>query len=97
MCKTDAFDYAPDGIRVNCVAAADVSPSPLPLQKPHQQHQAAETTLKSQDEGQAMAPLGRPGTPQDIADLVAFLSSSKASWLTGLVIPVDGGLHLARF
>ena len=78
MCKTDAFDYAPDGIRVNCVAAADV--------------------LLSQQQKQNLDfPLRRPGTPEDVAELVTFLSSEKASWLTGLVIPVDGGRSLSGF
>jgi 3-oxoacyl-[acyl-carrier protein] reductase len=37
-------------------------------------------------------PLGRIGTPQDIADVIAFLASGDARWITGQVIPVNGGL-----
>jgi 3-oxoacyl-[acyl-carrier protein] reductase len=37
-------------------------------------------------------PLGRYGTPQEIADVVAFLASSRASFLTGATISVDGGM-----
>lgn len=97
MCKTDAFDYAPDGIRINCVAAADVLLTPLPLKQPQRQDQASATILEDQNHGHAIFLLGRHGTSQDVGNLVEFLSSPKASWLTGLVIPVDGGQHLARF
>lgn len=41
--------------------------------------------------------LGRTGTPQDIADAVAFLSSQKAAWLTGEVLDLNGGAHLKRY
>jgi NAD(P)-dependent dehydrogenase (short-subunit alcohol dehydrogenase family) len=41
--------------------------------------------------------LGRIGTPQDIADAVAFLCSDKSSWLTGEVIDLNGGAHLKRY
>ena len=39
----------------------------------------------------AMIPLGRPGIPQDVANLVAFLASDKSSYITGEVICIDGG------
>jgi NAD(P)-dependent dehydrogenase (short-subunit alcohol dehydrogenase family) len=39
-------------------------------------------------------PLGRPGTPNEIADLIVFLASDRAGWMTGETIPIDGGRHL---
>jgi len=42
-------------------------------------------------------PAGRYGEPQDIADLVCFLASPRASYITGTVIPVDGGLRRYQF
>jgi 3-oxoacyl-[acyl-carrier protein] reductase len=44
--------------------------------------------------GIEMTPLGRPGTPEDIANAVAFLVSDEASYITGQVLSVDGGLAM---
>jgi NAD(P)-dependent dehydrogenase (short-subunit alcohol dehydrogenase family) len=43
------------------------------------------------------APLGRAGTPEDVAQAVMFLCSPKSSWLTGEVIDLNGGAHLKRY
>jgi NAD(P)-dependent dehydrogenase (short-subunit alcohol dehydrogenase family) len=39
-------------------------------------------------------PLGRTGTPEEIADLIAFLVSPSSAWMTGDTIGIDGGRHL---
>jgi NAD(P)-dependent dehydrogenase (short-subunit alcohol dehydrogenase family) len=38
-------------------------------------------------------PIGRVGTPEDIANMIVFLASDKAGWITGASHPVDGGRH----
>jgi NAD(P)-dependent dehydrogenase (short-subunit alcohol dehydrogenase family) len=40
-------------------------------------------------------PLGRVGTPDDVAATVAFLASDDAAWITGITLPLDGGLLAA--
>ncbi|MEE4021442.1 SDR family NAD(P)-dependent oxidoreductase [Gordonia sp. PKS22-38] len=42
-------------------------------------------------------PLGRAGRPDEIADMVTFLASDKASWITGAAFDVNGGAHLQRY
>ena len=42
-----------------------------------------------------ITPLGRAGRPDDIAETARFLASPAAEWITGVVIPVDGGISLA--
>ncbi len=39
-------------------------------------------------------PLGRPGQAEEVAELILFLASDRAGWMTGETIPIDGGRHL---
>ena len=86
-----AAAYGPQGVRINAInpggtltgrvqegLAAEARMSGL----------AAEEVLARQ---QASIPLRRLGTPEEIAQVALFLASSKASYVTGAIIPMDGG------
>ena len=82
LTKSLAVDWAPLGIAVNAVApgVTDTAMSAGSLGDP--QKRAALL---------AGVPMARPAQPSEIADAVAFLASSQASYITGVVLPVDGG------
>lgn len=74
-----ALELAP-GIRVNAVAPAVVKT------------RLAGLLLEDEDAAAAMHPLGRVGEPEDVARLIVFLASDASSWMTGTIVPVDGGV-----
>jgi NAD(P)-dependent dehydrogenase (short-subunit alcohol dehydrogenase family) len=77
MSRSWAAEYSPAGVRVNTVAAGPAYT------------RAADKELF--DGLGATTLLGRAAQPQEIAEVIAFLASDKASYITGAVIPVDGG------
>lgn len=79
-----ARELAPDGVRVNAVA-----PGPVPTQLLN-----AALEGESPDFMLNHIPLGRLGTPCDIADAVVWLVSNEASWITGQILRVDGGMTI---
>jgi 3-oxoacyl-[acyl-carrier protein] reductase len=82
--KTLASEVARDGITVNTVATGRIATARL----------ADETgSLEPAEErARAEVPAGRLGTPEEYGDLVAFVCSERAAFLTGAVIPLDGGM-----
>jgi NAD(P)-dependent dehydrogenase (short-subunit alcohol dehydrogenase family) len=84
-----AFEVGVDGIRVNVVAPSLVR-SNIWLAA----GMSAETYERTLAERGAEYPLGRAGEPEDVAGIVRFLVASEASWITGVVLPVDGGRSL---
>ena len=84
-----ALDHASDGIRVNCIA-------PGSIRTPLLEHSAQ--TFAPDDPDAAIEqwghdhPIGRVGTPEDVANLVLFLASDQASFCTGACYRIDGGL-----
>lgn len=83
LCRQLAQEWASDGIRSNVIAPGMIRTGIVG-------HVYANDAVRSRRE--AMVPLGRIGTPEDIADLSVFLASSKAAYLTGQVVVADGGL-----
>ncbi|WP_339691411.1 SDR family oxidoreductase [Celeribacter baekdonensis] len=81
-----ALDHAPEGIRVNAVCPGDTD---TPMLAPDLT--GSERAARLAEYG-ADVPLGRVATPQDIARVTAFLVSEGAAYMTGTLIPVDGGM-----
>jgi NAD(P)-dependent dehydrogenase (short-subunit alcohol dehydrogenase family) len=89
LTRCAALELAPKGVRVNAVNPG-VTVSNLHRRggMTEESYQAFLTRSKETH------PLGRPGQPDEIADVIFFLASDAAKWMTGETIPVDGGRHL---
>lgn len=87
MVRSAAATYGAAGIRVNAVAPGLVE-TPLTTR--------ITSNEKARASSEAMHPLGRIGTPEDVASAIGWLLSDEASWVTGQVLGVDGGLGQAR-
>jgi NAD(P)-dependent dehydrogenase (short-subunit alcohol dehydrogenase family) len=86
LTKSLAIAYAADRIRVNAVAPGWIA---TPLTQTLQDDPARSGPIL------ARTPLGRWGTPDDVAGPVLFLASAAARFVTGVVLPVDGGYLIA--
>lgn len=86
LTQSMALDYSPFGIRVNCIAPGLIA-TPATQSWINEQEDAAQ--VKG-------IPMGRAGRPEEIAQVVRFLASDQSSYLTGAIIPVDGGLSVGE-
>ena len=85
-----AIELAGDNIRVNTVAPAVVE---TPVYSTFLTQEQIEAALPG---FAAMHPLGRNGKPADVVNAMLFLASDDASWITGVTMPVDGGVTAGR-
>jgi NAD(P)-dependent dehydrogenase (short-subunit alcohol dehydrogenase family) len=85
-----ALELAADKIRINAVAPAVVE---TPLYSTFLTEEQVQKTLPTFN---AFHPLGRNGQPADVAEAILFLASDQSSWITGTILPVDGGVMAGR-
>jgi NAD(P)-dependent dehydrogenase (short-subunit alcohol dehydrogenase family) len=85
--KALALELAPHGVRVNCVCPGDIATPML-----ERQLDAVDNPREYRREMESIYPLGRIGTPEEVAGVILFLASDAASFVTGAVWSVDGGL-----
>jgi NAD(P)-dependent dehydrogenase (short-subunit alcohol dehydrogenase family) len=87
LTKNLALDYAGHGVRANAVCPGLVGGTDMDQRL----RDFRGDTPEYQAAVLALHPLGRLGTPTDVADAVSFLVSDRASWITGVAMVVDGG------
>jgi NAD(P)-dependent dehydrogenase (short-subunit alcohol dehydrogenase family) len=89
MSRVMALEHARERIRVNCISPGMVEDTELgdAMFSPDQ-------VTASYERFRPLHPLGRNGTPVDVAQAALFLACDESAWITGSVLPLDGGRHL---
>lgn len=85
-----AVDLGPRGITVNAIAPGATKTAMY--EKYADLYRDPDSKLSVDEQMDKFSPLGRVGTPEDIANVVAFLASDESGWITGQVIHVTGGM-----
>jgi len=89
MTLSMARDYLAAGIRCNCISPARVH---TPFVESYLERNYPDNKKEMFDKLAAYQPMGRMGTPAEIAGLAAFLCSSEAAFITGAAYAIDGGV-----
>ena len=90
--RAAAIEFAPKGVRINAVSPGTID---TPLVQAY--FESCPDPALARSEFLKFHPLGRFGTPRDIAEIVAFLGSAQAGFITGTEIVVDGGMTALLF
>jgi NAD(P)-dependent dehydrogenase (short-subunit alcohol dehydrogenase family) len=86
LTRAMALDHAHENIRINCIC-----PSLVETEIAKQLFANAPNPEEARRNRVGMIPMGRAGTPQEIAHLAAYLASDESTWVTGAALPIDGG------
>lgn len=89
LTRCAALDLAPRGVRVNAV-----NPGVVISNLHRRGGMDADRYAAFLEHSKTTHPIGRPGEPAEIAELIFFLASERAAWITGETISIDGGRHL---
>jgi NAD(P)-dependent dehydrogenase (short-subunit alcohol dehydrogenase family) len=89
LTRCAALEMAPHGVRVNAV-----NPGVVVSNLHRRSGMPEENYAAFLERSKTTHPLGRAGTPEEIAELIVFLASGRAGWITGETISIDGGRHL---
>ncbi len=87
LTKAMALDHARDGIRVNCICPGSVD---TPMLRGEMEEMGGIAAVRPQFEEKH--PVGRIATPEEIAAAVLYLASDDAGFVTGIALPIDGGI-----
>ena len=90
LSQVAAMEHASENIRVNCILPAVVEDTELAASA-----LGGENVQEFLDKLRPLHPMGRNGKPADIADAALFLASEQSSWITGVLLNVDGGRSMA--
>ncbi len=89
LTRCAAIELAPLGVRINAV-----NPGVTVTNLHRRSGMSDEQYAAFLERSKTTHPIGRPGNAAEVADLILFLASDRAGWMTGETIPIDGGRHL---